>query len=150
MCPRLPSLAALLVALHAAPAWAQASAADEPIELRPSPALRPAPRGEASRKLPIILRADTLTGRPDLETVAEGDAEFRRGSMVIRADRLSYNQPDDLAIALGHVHISRDGNLYTGPELQLKVQRFEGFFANPVYYFSRAGAGGQAILHGQA
>ena len=61
MRPRPTPLAALLVALHAAPAWAQASAADEPIELRPSPALRPAPRGEASRKLPIILRADTLT-----------------------------------------------------------------------------------------
>ncbi|HEY8711036.1 MAG TPA: LPS assembly protein LptD [Burkholderiaceae bacterium] len=128
----------------AGPAWAQASGADEPIELRPSPALRPAPRGEDARKLPIVLRARSLTGRPGLDTVAEGDAEFRRGGLVIRADRLSYDQPEDLAIARGDVRIRRDGNLYTGPELQLKVQRFEGFFLKPTYHFDRTGAGGSA------
>ena len=85
-----------------------------------------------------------MSGRPDLETVAEGNAEFRRGGLVIRADRLTYDQPDDLAIAKGSVHINRDGNIYSGPELQLKVQRFEGFFVNPVYFFSRNGAGGVA------
>lgn len=106
--------------------------------------LQPAPRGEAARKLPIILQAQTLTGRPDLDTVAEGNAEFRRGGTVIRADRLVYQAPDDLAIAKGNVRISRDGNIYTGPELQLKVQRFEGFFLNPTYRFSRIGAGGAA------
>jgi LPS-assembly protein len=142
--PRPTALAASLAALLCVPAWGQASGPDEPIELRPSPALQPAPRGEAARKLPIVVNADSVTGRPDLNTVAEGNVEFRRGSTVIRADKLSYDQPDDLAIALGHVHISRDGNIYTGPELQLKVQRFEGFFVNPVYYFSRAGAGGSA------
>ena len=137
----------------ATPVWAQAGAADpadaagqagEPIELRASPMVQPPPRGEAGRQLPIILRAQTLHGRPDLETVAEGNAEFRRGGLVIRADRLTYDQPDDLAIAKGDVHISRDGNIYSGPELQLKVQRFEGFFVNPVYYFNRTGAGGTA------
>ena len=128
----------------AGPAWAQASGPDEPIELRPSPQLRPAPRGEDARKLPIVLRARSLTGRPGLDTVAEGDAEFRRGGLVIRADRLSYDQPEDLAIARGDVRIRRDGNLYTGPELQLKVQRFEGFFLKPTYHFDRTGAGGTA------
>ena len=144
MRPRLTPLAASLVALFAAPAWAQATGPDEPIELRPSPALQPITRGEAARKLPIIVRAQSVTGRLDLDTLAEGNVEFRRGDTVIRADRLSYDQPEDLAIARGNVRISRDGNLYTGPELQLKVQRFEGFFANPTYYFSRNGAGGSA------
>lgn len=101
-------------------------------------------RGEASRQLPIILQAQTLGGRPDLDTVAAGNAEFRRGGMVIRADRLSYSQPDDLAVAHGSVRISRDGNIYTGPELQLHVQRFEGFFLKPTYHFNRTGAGGVA------
>ncbi len=143
MNPLLSPFAAALTALLAAPAWAQATGGpDEPIELRPSPALQPAARGEAARSLPIILRAQSLTGRPDLDTVAEGNAEFRRGGMVIRADRLSYDQPDDLAIARGNVHISRDGNTYTGPELQLKVQRFEGFFVTPAYHFGRTDAGG--------
>ena len=117
---------------------------DEPIELKLSPALTPPPGGEAARKLPIILRAQTVTGRPDLDAVAQGDAEFRQGNVVIRADRLSYDQEQDLAVAHGNVSISRDGNVYSGPELQLKVQRFEGFFLNPTYHFSRTGGGGTA------
>jgi len=64
--------------------------------------------------------------------------------MKISADRLRYEQADDLATALGNVRISRDGNVYSGPELQLKVQRFEGFFLNPTYHFARTGAGGVA------
>ena len=147
---RLTPLAAALAAAGAtllcAPARAQGDPAPDGIELRQAPALQPAPRGDAARKLPIILQAQTLSGRPDLDTVAEGNAEFRRGGTVIRADRLTYQAPDDLAIANGNVRISRDGNIYTGPELQLKVQRFEGFFLNPTYRFSRigAGAGGSA------
>ena len=124
--------------------WAQASGPDEPIELRPSPTVQPAPRGEAANRLPIRLNAQTVTGSPDLDAVAEGNAEFRRGGMKISADRLRYEQAEDLATAVGHVRISRDGNVYTGPELQLKVQRFEGFFLNPTYHFARFGAGGVA------
>ena len=144
--PRLrivPLAVALLCSAHAA-VCAQDAAPGDGVVLRPSQALQPPLRGKAARALPILLRAQTLTGRPDHEFTAEGNAEFRRGGMVIRADRLSYDPPTDLAIALGQVHISRDGNIYTGPELQLKVQRFEGFFVNPVYHFSRTGAGGSA------
>ena len=140
---RLTPLAAALATVLGAPAWAEDPAPDG-IELHQAPALQPAPRGDAARKLPIILQAQTLSGRPDLDTVAEGHAEFRRGGTVIRADRLTYQAPDDLAIANGNVRISRDGNIYTGPEMQLKVQRFEGFFLNPTYRFSRIGAGGTA------
>ena len=125
--------------------WAQAATGpDEPIELRPSPTLQPAPRGDAARRLPITLNAQTVTGSPDIDAVAEGHAEFRRGGMKISADSLRYEQAEDLATALGNVRISRDGNVYTGPELQLKVQRFEGFFLNPTYHFARTGAGGVA------
>lgn len=109
-----------------------------------TPALRPPPHGDAARALPIFLNAQELRSRPDLETVAEGAVEFRRGGLVLRADRLTYETPEDLATARGHVRISQDGNVYSGPELQLKVQRFEGFFLNPTYYFSRTGAGGSA------
>ena len=90
--------------------------APDGIELRQAPTLQPAPRGEAARKLPIILQAQTLSGRPDLDTVAEGNAEFRRGGIVIRADRLSYKRPTTSRIGAGNVRISRDGNIYTGPE----------------------------------
>ena len=92
----------------------------------------------------MILRAREFHGRPDIDAEAVGDVEFRRGSVVMRADRLTYEQADDLARASGHVVVSRDGNVFTGPELQLKVERFEGFFETPTYRFARTGAGGKA------
>ncbi len=110
----------------------------------PATRLQGAPRGEAARALPIVLQAQTLRGQPDLETVAEGDVEFRRGGLVIRADRLSYDVPEDRAQAKGHVRIEREGVVYRGPELQLKVQRFEGFFLEPTFEFLALGAGGRA------
>lgn len=112
--------------------------------LQPSTALQPLPRGEAARQLPIVLQADSLRGRPDLEATAEGKVEFRRGGLVIRADRLGYDVPQDLASATGRVRISRGGAIYSGPELQLRVQRFEGFFLKPEFEFPILGAGGRA------
>ncbi|MBL8347242.1 MAG: LPS-assembly protein LptD [Rubrivivax sp.] len=112
--------------------------------LTPATRLQGAPRGEASRALPIVLQARTLRGQPDLEMVAEGDVEFRRGGLVIRADRLAYDVPEDRARALGQVHIEREGVVYKGRELQLHVQRFEGFFLEPTFEFLNLGAGGRA------
>ena len=109
-----------------------------------SPRVQEPPTGEASRPLPIVLQAREVRGRPDLDTVAEGNAELHRGGLVLRADRLSYDQAEDLAVARGHVRITREGNVYSGTELQLRLQRFEGFFLEPTYFFSRTGAGGSA------
>ena len=138
-------MAAALAVWAADHAAAQAASAPSPgLLLQASPALQPPPRGDAAKQLPTILQARELRGRPDLETVAEGDAELRRGGMLIRADRLSYEQPNDTAQARGNVRVTRDGNVFSGPELQLKLQRFEGYFLNPTYYFGRVGAGGVA------
>jgi LPS-assembly protein len=124
---------------------APASAASAPtLQLQPSLSLQPLPRGEAAAQLPIILRAQTITSQPDLATVAEGKAEFRRGGLVIRADRLAYDGTQDLASAKGAVRVSRDGSIYKGPELQLRVQRFEGYFLEPEFEFTQLGAGGRA------
>jgi LPS-assembly protein len=79
-----------------------------------------------------------------VETVAEGDVEFRRGSLVIRADRIAYDMPEDRVQAKGGVRIEREGVVYAGPELQLNVQRFEGFFIEPTFEFLTLGAGGRA------
>ncbi|MDO9072943.1 MAG: LPS assembly protein LptD [Rubrivivax sp.] len=106
--------------------------------------LQPLPRGEAARQLPIVLQADRIRSQPDLETVAEGHVEFRRGGTVIKADRLAYDTAQDLASAKGSVRVSRGAALYTGPELQLHVQRFEGFFLEPRFEFFELGAGGRA------
>ena len=111
--------------------------------LRPSPALQ-APASRTSDKLPVILQADQIRARPDLDAVAEGHVELRRGGTVIRADRLSYDNADDLAKARGNVRISQAGNVFSGPEVQLHLQRFEGYFDQPDYFFAATQAGGHA------
>ncbi len=91
-----------------------------------------------------MVRADRVRSRPDLETIAEGNVEFRRAGTVIRADRITYDSAEDRARARGNVRISRAGNHYWGPELELQVQRFEGFFLEPEFTLGRTGAGGRA------
>lgn len=137
-----------LVAGLAATTFAQAQTPTatgvEGIALRRSQALTTPPRGESHGQLPIFLEAQSIRGRSDQETVAEGMVEFRRGGLRIGAERLSYSQPEDLARAVGNVRIDHEGNHYTGTELQLRIQSFEGYFLNPTYFFGRLAAGGAA------
>jgi LPS-assembly protein len=122
------------------------SASAPAVTLRRAESLQAPPRGEAARALPFIVRAREVHGRPGLDASAEGDVEFRRGDIVLRADKLTYQQAEDLARATGHVVVARDGNTFSGPELQLRIERFEGFFRMPSYRFARTGAGGKAQL----
>ncbi len=128
----------------AASASANAAAGAPGAALQPSATLLALPRGEAAGQLPIVLQARSITGRPDLMTQAEGEVEFRRGGLVVSADRLSYDTPEDRVHGLGHVKVTREGAVYAGPELLLSVQRFEGFFLNPSFEFLRFGTGGRA------
>ena len=130
-------------ALAAAPA-ASAPAAAPTAGLKPSPQLQALPRGEAAKDLPTFLEADKLRIQPDIGSVAEGNAEFRRGGLLIRADRLAYDDAQDMATGTGKVRVSRDGARYSGPEFQLKVQRFEGYFLRPEFEFPLLGSGGRA------
>src|SRR5262245_49100846 len=119
-------------------------AVEPPLQLTASRELAPPPRGDAARARSIVVRAERLQARPELDLVAEGQVEFRRAGTVIRADRITYDSADDRANAKGNVRVSRDGNHYWGPELELQVQRFEGFFLEPHFTLGRTGAGGTA------
>lgn len=132
-----------LIPLAAALACRAVLAAD-PAPLQPSTALEPKAAGDAARQRPMLLQADSVKVRPDLEAVAEGSVEFRQAGMLIKADRLRYDSASDTALAKGRVFIGRDGVRYSGTELQLQVQRFEGFFLQPEFEFDRVSAGGRA------
>ncbi len=126
-------------------ALAQATDAEAPaLALKPSPLLQEKISDEQRKQLPTFVFGARASGRPDLETVVEGNAELRRGDTVIRADRLEYYQPDDLAKARGNVRINRAGNVYEGSELELKVDSFEGFFNETRYRFLKNDAYGEA------
>lgn len=117
---------------------------ESPILLKSSPLLQEQIDPAARNALPTFVSGDRLFGRPDLETVVEGNAVLRRGDIVIKADRLEYDQSTDLAKARGHVLINRAGNVYEGTQLELQLDTFEGFFNEPRYYFLKNAAHGQA------
>lgn len=123
---------------------AQTAADEPPLPLKASAGLQEQVDPASRSSLPTFIFAEHIFGRPDLETVLEGRAELRRGDLVIKADRLQYDQPSDLATARGHVMINRAGNVYEGPLLELKLNAFEGFFDQPRYYFLKNEAHGEA------
>jgi LPS-assembly protein len=141
----VPTRALAPAASASAPTAPTAPTSREPATaLEPSTRLAPLPRADGARRLPIVLQSRTLASQPERETVAEGDVEFRRGGLVIRADRLAYDHGRDTARATGGVSIAREGAVYRGQELEIAVQRFEGYFLAPSFDFTEIGAGGRA------
>ncbi|MEP6792273.1 MAG: LPS assembly protein LptD, partial [Ramlibacter sp.] len=134
---------ALLQPQHSRAQEAPGSAQPD-LMLKPSPMLSEQIPGPVRKELPTFLFGDRASGRTDLESVLEGNAELRRGDTMIRADRIEYYQPDDLAKARGNVHINRSGNTFDGPLLELKIDSFEGFFNEPRYHFLKNDAYGEA------
>jgi LPS-assembly protein len=139
----------LLLAMLVAPVdAARAQAASAPAEptgpqLRLETELRESNLdGDAPR--PTFARGDTVDGRTSRETTLEGNAEVRRGSTVIRGDRLTIYEADDEVVAVGRVRIAREGTVFTGPELTLRLDSNEGSFASPRYYVPATGARGEA------
>lgn len=125
-------------------ALAQGRADEAPLRLRVTPLLQETFSDDVSRQQPTFIYGDNVTGRPDLDTIVEGHAELRRSGSLVRADRIEYYQPDDLAKARGNVHINRLGNVYEGKDAQIKLEAFEGFITQPTYQFLKNGAHGQA------
>ena len=112
--------------------------------LRTTPQLRELMPGSSRQGAPTFIYGDRITSQTDLETSVEGNAEVRRGDTVIRADQLQYLAPDDLAKARGDIYLNRAGNVYQGPQLELKMESFEGFLLNPTYRLLVNNAYGQA------
>jgi LPS-assembly protein len=85
-----------------------------------------------------VVTADRISGRNDVETVAEGQAEFQRDNTTIKADRITYRQLEDEAEAEGNVRMTRDEDHISGPHLKLKIQDNLGVFDQPDFAFKRA------------
>jgi LPS-assembly protein len=100
----------------------------------------PAQREEGA----VFLQADRISGHPNQDTLMEGDAVLRKAGTTLQADRLEYDQASDQAKAIGNVRINRAGNVYEGPRLELKIEKFEGFFEAPRYRFLQNDAHGEA------
>lgn len=95
----------------------------------------------APQNPPAFGRAWIVEGHTERETTLIGDAEVRRAGSVIRGDRITYQPADDELTAAGNVRVTRDGNVFTGPALRLRVEANEGTFTSPDYYLALQGGG---------
>lgn len=98
----------------------------------------------ADRDQPILVDADNIEGKPDGAVVATGSVSLRQGPLRIEADRLSYDQATDIARGAGNVRLSNVDGWFSGPEVELAVKKFSGYFTDPTYYIARTKAGGNA------
>ena len=94
--------------------------------------------------LPLFIQADHLSGRPDLDLLMLGDVQLRRADTLIRAERIDYFWPTDTARARGNVRINQAGNVFEGPDLDLKIEAFEGSITEPRFQLLRSQGHGQA------
>jgi LPS-assembly protein len=69
---------------------------------------------------------------------------IRRGDILLKADKVDYDQVEDFAKARGNVYINRSGNVYQGPALDIQIDAFEGFFTQPNYQLLKNKAYGKA------
>jgi LPS-assembly protein len=105
----------------------------------------PAPQGSLHNgQAPLFFEADNLEGETGERTRATGSVRLRQGDLTVRADELTHTQADNTAKGVGHVVIMRNGNIFSGPELTLKLDTLEGEFIRPHFWFARTRAGGNA------
>jgi len=114
-------------------------------KLKPSRQMLPLSRNRAEPR-PTFISAWQISGRNDVETVAQGQVELRRIGNTLTCDALTYRQDDDQVVAVGNVRLTQNDDLITGPRLQLNLEDNVGFFDEPQYTIRRAAshkAGGQ-------
>ncbi len=145
------ALAALALGSVAAQtsAWAQDVVQDTeaPLSLKSGGELLETLPVEVRDALPTFVRSQSMESKSQTQSVFEGDVELRRHDLVIRADRVEFDQQTQEAKATGNVLINRNGDRFTGPELQMNVETYKGYFEQPEYELLKNGGVGDASAH---
>ncbi len=137
---RLKGMAVGVVLLLQATAHAQA----DRLWLRSSPLLEERVSPRQDKEGAVFLSGQRLIMRPDLDTVIEGQASLRKPGLSMRADRMVYDQSQDVMEAAGGIRINRAGSQFQGSALKLQVDSFQGTLAKPKFEFFANGAHGTA------
>lgn len=83
------------------------------------------------------VRALRIRGTRTVELVADGDAELQRDDVLLTADKLTYREVSDQAVADGNVKLRQGTAVVTGPHAELVVGDQTGAFDSPSYSMTR-------------
>lgn len=86
---------------------------------------------------PTFIAATRIDGRNDNEVVAQGEAELRKATTNLSADRLTYWKVEDELEAVGNVRLAKDADQFTGPRLRLNLTDDTGFIEAPNYAITK-------------
>ncbi len=115
-----------------------------PLVLRSSSLLQEKISEDTLSQVPTFVQSDKLNEQANFLTTLDGQVVLRRGELLLKADQVDYDQTADLAKARGNVYINRGGMVYQGPELNLHLDSFEGFFTEPTFQMKKNKAYGSA------
>jgi LPS-assembly protein len=102
-----------------------------------------APRTD-EQDLPITMRAESFSGRPDRILNMERNVEITRGATGVTADTACYRRVEDEVTAEGHITMWRFGDRYKGDALQLNLETGKGWVLHPEYRLVMNNAQGKA------
>jgi LPS-assembly protein len=131
---------ALLMVWGVGASWAQPVS----LTLRSSPLLEEAVSERQKSEGAVFVKGAQITARPDMDLVVQGQASIRRPGLALSADRIDYDQTQDVVNAQGHVRVSTPTSVFSGPKLTLKVDSFQGTFEKPAFELYASGGYGQA------
>jgi len=123
-------------------ASSNASAAVTVPGLRLSPGLRVHPTVEGNT--PAFLEGERIDGDPSGRVVLSGKAQIRRSDMVLKGDRIDYEQNSGQLDAQGDVRLRRDASLITGSRLRYNVDSDTGEVEAANFWLGSQGGSGRA------
>jgi LPS-assembly protein len=133
---------AALALVAGSPAIAQS----EPVALKLERALG-AHRAPGHVKLPIYGRADRMHGEVDERVQMEGKVELRTAGTVMRGDAAEYICASDEAKVHGNARLYDRGTMFSGPELDYRLEARTGQMPQATYSYSpRQGRGESSLI----
>ncbi|HEX4326907.1 MAG TPA: LPS-assembly protein LptD [Burkholderiales bacterium] len=103
------------------------------------------PNQSTDDDVPIFIKGLKISGRTGMQTDVEGDAELRKRGSLIKADTITYFPVQDEMLANGEVRALKDGDLFTGSQLRLKLDAQTGYFLDVHYLLAGEKARGEAM-----
>jgi LPS-assembly protein len=135
-------LAAALAVGAASPAMAQS----EPVVLKLERTLG-AHRAPGSVKVPTYARAQHMQGEVDERVQMDKSVELRNAGVVVRGDAAEYLCASDEAKVRGNTHLYDRGTVFSGPELDYRLEAHTGQMPNASYTYSpRHGRGDSSLI----